>query len=102
MELTAKGVVVTQTGVGGSQTPEMEAELLSAEVDDRGVTEDAAIAGSDFAQKAMEIPVKREAEGKVLPMEEAVDRSQESKGFEEGTAVKDVQSTKMGRRFCCV
>ena len=54
-----------------------------------------ACAGNDFAQKAMEMPAKSEAEEKVLPMEEGVDCSQARKGIEEVTAVKDVQSTEM-------
>ena len=52
---------VTRKAVSGSQTSEMEAELLSADVDDRRVTEDAPIAGSDFTRKATEVSTKSEA-----------------------------------------
>ena len=45
------------------------------------------------------MPVNSDAEETVLPMEEAVDRSQERKGIEEFAAVKDVQSTGMEGGF---
>ena len=64
---------------------EMEAKLLSAE--------------ANYRQKAMQMPAKREAEGNVVPMEEAVDCSQDNNGIEEGTVVKDVQSSEMGEFY---
>ena len=54
---------------------------MSAEVSDR--------------QKAMEMPARCEAKGKVVLMEEAVDCSQDDKGIKEVTAVKDAQMLKM-------
>ena len=44
-------------------------------------------------------PVNSVAEETVLPMEEAVDRSKESRGIEEVAAVKDVQGTGMEGGF---
>ena len=69
------------TRTAGSQTPQMEAGLVSAE--------------ANYRQKPMEMSAKSEAEEKVLPMEEAVDCSQENEGIKEVTVVKDVQSTGM-------
>ena len=59
--------VVTRTAGSGSQTPEMEAKHLSV--------------GGNYRQKALEMSAKSEAEGKVLPLKEAVDSSQENKGI---------------------
>ena len=57
VEVTTEGDVA-RIAVRGSRTSNMEAELLSADVDDRRVTEDAAIAGSDFTRKATEASPK--------------------------------------------
>ena len=72
---------VTRTAGCGSQAPEMEAKLLSAEANCR--------------QMATEMLAKSEAEGKVVPMKEAVDCSQNNKGIKEATIVKDVQTSEM-------
>ena len=72
---------VTRTEGSGSQTPEMEAEHLSV--------------GANYRQRALEVPAKSEAGGKVLPLKEAVDCSQKNKGIKEVTVVKIVQSTEM-------
>ena len=77
VEKLASECEVTRTAGSGSRNPEMEAERLSAEV----------------------TPAKSEDDEKVLPMEEAVDCSQESKRIEEVTAGKHAPSTEMEGGF---
>ena len=79
----------------------LKRRLNSSAYDDRRVTKDAAIAGSDFTQKAMETSTKIEAGEKVLLMEEAVNRSRRSEGIEEVTA-KDAQNTELEELSSCV
>ena len=50
-------------------------------------------------KKAMDTDAKSEAEEKVLPMEEAVDCSEENNGTKGVTVVKDVHSTEMEGRY---
>ena len=73
----AEGLSAQGTAGSGSRTPEMEAERLSAEA----------------------MPVKSEVDEKVLPLEEALDCSQESQGIEDVTAVKAAQRTEMEGGF---
>ena len=73
----------------------MEAELPSADVDDRSVTEDAAIAGSVLTPKAMEVFTCNEEGIKVSSVDEEVNQVQGSMGNEEDTALKDVHKSEM-------
>ena len=67
---TAEGDV-TRIAVSGSRTSEIETEVLSGDVDDRRVTKDAAVAGSEFTRKTMEVfTPENEAEGKVTSVDE--------------------------------
>ena len=63
-------VVSPRIAVSGSQTSEMEAELPSDDADDRGVTEDAAVAGSVLTPKAMEVSTDNEDGRKVSSVDE--------------------------------
>ena len=77
-KVTAKGDV-TRIVVSGSRTSEIEPELLSADVEDRRVTKDAAIAGSECTGKAMEVSTKNEAERKYSSVDEEVSRVRKAK-----------------------
>ena len=87
-KLVAKGGV-TRIVASGCQTSEMEADLLSADVDDRRVTEDAAVAGSVLTRKAMEVSINNEAGRKAFfSVDGEVNQVQGSMGSEEVTAVE--------------
>ena len=101
-KITALGDV-TRIAVSGSRTSELETEVLSGDVDDRRVTKDAAIAGSEFTRKANGgVYPKNEAEGKVSSVDKEVSRNQENKGTEETTAVKNDHNSGNGRGVCRV
>ena len=51
--------------------------------------------GANCREKTVKMPAKSEAEGKVVPMEEAVDCSLDNKGIKEATVVKDVQISEL-------
>ena len=90
---------VTRIAVSRSRTSEIETELLSADVDDRKVTKDAPIVGSECTRKAMEVSTKNEAAGKVSWVDEEVSRNPESKGTEETTSVGDDHNSRMEGEF---
>ena len=54
---------VTPFVVSGSRTSETEAELFSVDVDDRRVTKDAAIVGSERTRKGLEVSTKTKQKG---------------------------------------
>ena len=70
---------LTRMVVSGCRTSEKEADILSADVNDRRVTLDATIAGSECTRKA-EVSTKNEAERQYSSVDEEVSPNQESKG----------------------
>ena len=99
-KVTAEGDV-TRIVVSGSRTSEVEAELLSADVDDRRVTKDAA-AVSECTRKATEASTKNEAERKYSPVGEEVSRDQESKGTEGTTSIGGIMRPRWKESLSCV
>ena len=51
--------------------------------------------GANCREKTVKMPAKSEAEGKVVPMEEAIDCSLDNNGIKEATVVKDVQISEL-------
>ena len=68
-------------------------------MDDRRVTKDAAVAGSECTRKAVEVSSRSGAEGKFPPADEDVRRNQASKGTEETTSVGDDHDSGMEGEF---
>ena len=97
-KVTAKSHV-TQVAVRGTRTSEAEAEILSAQLDDRRFTEYAAIAGSPCTRKAMEVAAKNGAEENIPPVHEEVSRNQESKETEGIDSVEVNQDLGMEGEF---
>ena len=66
------------------------------------VQEDAAIAVSECTRKAMEVSTKNEAETKSSPVDEEVNRDQESKGTEGTTSTGDIMRLRWKESLSCV
>ena len=87
--------------MSGSQTPEMKAEILSADVDDRRVTKQAAGFGREGTRKAMWVSTRIGTEAKFSSVDEEVSRNRESKGTEETILVEDGQNYGMEGQWRC-